>query len=287
MHRNKNDITGFTLIELLIVIAIIAILAAILLPVLEKAEERAKAVYCMNNQKQLVMAWLMYADDNQNYCCPNYEGQQTGNPDNAWVVEDWESFAANNPVNTNLAELTSGLLYPYTKSVRMYKCPSDTYQCTEGGASYPRLRSVSCNYFIEGGSLASGGTSISAYSSSPPYTAFNKINCIMHPSDIWVFVDENDRSINDGCLAWGPNTLTAHGNPPMWNDYPASYHGGNNGSGGMSFADGHSEIHLWLEGTTHASPYPLTSTFGQGLRGTPPYDNDIEWMIQHSTYLWQ
>src|SRR5580704_9757377 len=67
-YRNK---AGFTLIELLVVIAIIAILAAILLPVLNAAEKRAWATQCLSNEKQLALAWITYADDNQDNMVPN------------------------------------------------------------------------------------------------------------------------------------------------------------------------------------------------------------------------
>src|SRR5277367_3954338 len=122
---------GFTLIELLVVIAIIAILAALLLPALAKAKQKATAISCINNLKELTLAAHLYAVDYQDAIPPNIVDS-----DNGWVGGDVSSL----PGATNVTFITASVLYPYNKSQDIYRCPSDTVPIT-GGNSVPRVRS--------------------------------------------------------------------------------------------------------------------------------------------------
>src|ERR1039457_1035338 len=171
---------GFTLIELLVVIAIIAILAALLLPALSRAKEKGRQIVCVSNLKQMTLAWIMYPGDNNDRLAPNHDGATSG-PTINWIA-GWVNFVADNRDNTNTAYLQNGLLASYcSKQTAIYKCPSDKYQCVEGGSSMDRIRSISMNGFIQGGAYFGEAASqgypgnLSHWYHTPPtaYRAYN------------------------------------------------------------------------------------------------------------------
>src|SRR4051794_32306508 len=225
---------GFTLIELLVVIAIIAILAAMLLPALSKAKVKAQRVGCINNQKQLTYAWLMYGDDNGGALPPNAASSAYGQP--SWVSGklNWDIFPSPaNLDNYDTSKLSGSLLGPFcSRSIGIYSCPGDKLP----GAKGARVRSYSMNGQMGGVVVGADQLPvINQFGAPNNYQLFLKQGDIRNPSPslAWVFIDEHADSINDGFFRIAMNQTTA------WSDVPASYHGG---SGALSFADGHAEI---------------------------------------------
>jgi len=272
-QRPRTGYDAFTLIELLVVIAIIAILAALLLPALSGAKQRAYAIYCMNNVKQLDLAWLTYAEDNGGNLVSNgdYTVGYIG-----WV-NGFQDFAANNLANIDDSLIKGTPFFPYAKSLKIYKCPGDVYTCKEATGEMPRLRSYSLNAYLEGGAFIG----LKAQSRIPAdastrfkggFYAYNKLSDLRKPgpSDVITFIDEHADSMNDG---WFITDMT---NPNIWNDVPATYH---NRCSAIAFADGHAVVHKWLDGRT---AQPVVKN-GWLHFVNAPGSVDIAWTIAHSS----
>ncbi len=246
---------GFTLVELLAVIATIAILAALLLPILSKAKVKAQRTACFSNLHQLGLAWTMYFHDNSGLLAESYP---VNNP-YVWVQGNMTN--ASEAQNPDL--IRQGKLYPYNQNVGIYRCPTDK-GVTIGGQTVPEVRSYSMNSFMGARDAQAGVIPPSAENFVPFYS---KDSDLRRPSELWVLLDEDERSINDGFFVTDPTG-------GMWYDLPAISPHRHNYSFTIDFADGHSEV--WR----HSDPRTFQVT---GSRTEQSGNQDLARLARAST----
>ena len=266
--RTKLCGWGFTLIELLVVVAIIAILAGLLLPALAKSKSKAHAILCLNNARQLTLAWSMYAEDHENRLSPNLDNTLGG-----WV-SGYLDYNASTPDNTNIQYLLDpryAVLGPYVRSVGTYKCPSDKSFVRLWGRPYARVRSFAMNHAI--GNSAKDGDLLMGQG----WRIYRKTGDITAPPPVslWVIMDEHPDSVDDGYFIVD---LDRRNESAQLVSFPANYH---NGAASVSYADGHVEAHKWLdEQTRYHNLYCgcLSSYAHNGFYKETPNNPDVAWL---------
>jgi prepilin-type N-terminal cleavage/methylation domain-containing protein/prepilin-type processing-associated H-X9-DG protein len=237
---------AFTLLELLVTVAILALVAALLMPAVSRSKARAQNTTCINHFRQLTMAWKMFADDNQGQLVSVFYFQAGKVNSNAWVRGSMDDDTRVYPPvevgildSTNVSGITLGSLYQYTGNPGIYRCPADKSQVN----GTPRVRSYSLNGWM-------GGTHVKGQSN---YWVFKGETDIVNPPPTmaWVFIDEHERSINDGWFA-----VDMVGDKGLL-DAPATRHAG---SYALSFADGHVEVWKIVDARTRSwSSLPISN----------------------------
>jgi prepilin-type N-terminal cleavage/methylation domain-containing protein/prepilin-type processing-associated H-X9-DG protein len=290
LRKSRNE--GFTLIELLVVIVTLAVLTSILLPALANTHPDSQAFQCLNNQKQITLAWQMYAADNRDLLPPNDYPFTTGfvasppvNQDKMknWVVgtmTDVFDGASKNASKTLLDPHT--LISPYVPFIGVYHCPADNY--VDSFYHSVHSRSVSMNsavgtvwngFFnggpaigspVQGGWLPGAGFS----SQQTAWLTYGKISSFTRPgpANTFVIMDENPFSINDPSMAI--SAVATPGNTYLIN-FPAGNHGG---AAGISFADGHVIIHKWQDIRTYSTTVSAGASGGPSSGPTHPFPDD-------------
>jgi prepilin-type N-terminal cleavage/methylation domain-containing protein/prepilin-type processing-associated H-X9-DG protein len=268
-------VTAFTLIELLVVIAVIAVLVSLLLPTIGRSREQGRSIQCLNNVRQLGLAWIMYADDHAGRLAPNCDGVWSGFDERApsWAG-GWLDFDPR-PDNINTSYLidpnfrNGGRRGAYLKNVNVFRCPGDYSQVVLFGKAVNRVRTYSMNCYV--GGVGDRGRPLGTWQ-SPEWITYRRYADIRRPSpaSLLLLIDEREDSINDGYFSFlmGEQVIV---------DYPGAYHGAGSN---INFADGHSERREWTDPRTvprlnRGALIPLVVP--------SPTNPDLAWLQQRAT----
>ena len=261
---------AFTLTELLVVIGVVALLAATVGTALATTRPTTLTAQCLNNLRQLGLAFRMYAEDNQGGLVYNRDGLNAGKSsiDASWAG-GWLDFTSSTD-NTNTDLLinhtkwpSSAFFGPYLRTASVFKCPADRSVVSIGGSRLARVRTVALNNFMGRGSRT--------WTTPSAYSLYTRGNQMASPAKLFLFLDEREDSINDAFF-WTDPDVRFH-----LVDYPGSYH---EGAGNFIFADGHGESHRWVDPRTTPPINP-----GQliQLNIFMPGNLDIDWLQEHAS----
>ena len=265
--KGKNDelnsrkaTEGFTLVELLVVVAIIGVLASLLFPAIAKAKNSGKVTACLNNLRQLQLAWTMYADDHDGRLVRNDYVVGTPHPSRASWVQGRLDYSPANPANTNsgtFLDESLSLFAPYLRSPSAYRCPADSSAVLINGQRHARVRSYGMNWAL----ASERATEVKVV------RKFGEIQT-PSPSMMFVFIDQHPDFVSDPHF----HMSLASGGQAMFLDVPSANHGG---SGTLTCADGHAERRKWVDQRTK----PEVKFRSHTLLALPSPENaDISWL---------
>ena len=261
---------AFTLVELLVTIAIIAILASLLAPAVVRARGSGNQIFCQNNLRQLGLAWIVYAQDNNDRLAYNLGGTEIKRLVKREQYYNWANSLLNwelDSSNTNEFLNTHASLGSYVAAnPRIFRCPSDNVlsKVQRAAGWSHRSRSYSMNAMVgNAGEFTRGGTNVN----NPYYHQYLTHSEIPHPAMIFAFIEEHPHSINDGYFL-------NKGYSWEWYDLPASFH---NGGANLAFADGHQELRRWQRSSTKLPARPDAATLPLQLNSDDLAD--LKWVV--------
>jgi prepilin-type N-terminal cleavage/methylation domain-containing protein/prepilin-type processing-associated H-X9-DG protein len=229
-RRNIGRRSGFTLVEVLAVIAIILVVVGLLSSSLNQTRARALRMTCLNNMKQLQVAWYVYSTENDDYIVLNKTAPVSSGTSIAALASTTNSWVAGNPkLDKNAENVTKGKLYEYVRQPDVYRCPMDS-STTRFGTM--RARSYSVNAYLGGDD-----------DDLDPRVKMKVGEIINPPPDkVFVFIEEHEDSIWNGGFMVLPQERFSK-TTGAWSSTPSDRHmqGCN-----LTFADGHLEYWKWL-----------------------------------------
>jgi prepilin-type processing-associated H-X9-DG protein len=252
----------------------------------------------MNNSRQLMLAWRMYADDNNDLLAPNdypfttqyyLQPATTQAQEKNWVVGTMEQAADAQDhgfvTGTGASELMdpNTVISPYLPNRAVWRCPADTYLDPNAKNSL-HCRSYSMNsavgtvwngFYKNGkppiGSAVDGGwlEGASYVGGQGVWLTYGKMSSFSSPGPVntWVMMDENPYTINDGSFAVSAVATPGH---TYLIDYPSAAHAG---AGGMAFADGHASVHKWKDPRTYTPQGVAVAGMGSSAATVQNPDN--------------